>query len=158
MNAIKPCLWCNGDAETAAHYYAGIFSGSSVGTVSRYGENMPFPAGTAMMVEFTLRGQPFQALNGGPQFPFTQAISLSADCADQAELDHIWDSLVADGGKPVQCGWLKDRYGVSWQLVPAALGTMQRAGSREQVGRMMQALMGMVKLDIAALEAAYEGA
>lgn len=158
MAAITPCLWFDGRAEEAARFYASLFPGSSVGTVSRYGDGMPMPAGTAMLVEFSLNGQPFQALNGGPMFTFSEAISFSVPCADQAEVDRYWDALTSDGGCASQCGWLKDRFGVSWQIVPAALGRMLREGSREQVGRMMGALMKMSKLDVAALEAAYAGA
>lgn len=154
---ITPCLWFDRQAEDAARFYTGIFADSSMGMISHYGENMPVPAGTVMVAEFTLRGQPFMALNAGPQFPFTEAISLSVDCATQAEIDHHWDALIAGGGAAVQCGWLKDRFGVSWQVVPRAMSEMQRSGTTEQVGRLMAAMMGMVKLDIAALEAAFKG-
>jgi predicted 3-demethylubiquinone-9 3-methyltransferase (glyoxalase superfamily) len=109
------------------------------------------------MIAGTLDGRPFQALNGGISFPFTEAVSLSIDCADQAEVDRYWDALIADGGKPVQCGWLKDKYGLSWQVVPRALIRLQQEGTPEQVGRMFAAMMPMVKLDVAALEAAFNG-
>ena len=154
---ITPCLWFDREGETAARFYVGIFADSSIDGVSHYGENMPMPAGTPMLVQFTLRGQPFQALNGGPNFPHSQAISLSVDCADQAELDRIWDGLLAGGGAPVQCGWLTDRFGISWQVVPRAVMEMQRTGTPAQINRMMGALMEMVKLDSAALEAAFNG-
>lgn len=155
--SIAPCLWFDGQAEAAANFYAGVFADSSVDQVWRAGEGMPMPAETVMLVEFTLRGQPFQGLNGGPGFPHTQAISMSVDCADQAEVDRIWDGLIAGGGAPVQCGWLTDRFGVSWQVVPRMMGALQRTGTPEQVGRMMAAMLGMVKLDIAALQAAFVG-
>ncbi|TFU05989.1 VOC family protein [Polymorphobacter arshaanensis] len=154
---ITPCLWFNGEAEDAAKLYTALFPDSSIGAVSRYGAGAPFPAGTALMVEFSLGGQRFQALNGGPQFPHSEAISLSVACADQAEVDHYWDGLLAGGGSPSQCGWLQDRFGVSWQVVPAALGRLMSAGTPEQSGRVMAAMMKMRKFDVAALEAAFAG-
>ncbi len=157
MAGIKACLWFDGTAEQAALFYVSLFPNSAIGTVSRYGEGMPFPKGTVLMVEFTLDGQPFQALNGGPHYVLSPAISFSVPCADQLEVDRYWDALTADGGAAGRCGWLKDRFGVSWQIVPTALGRMQEAGSPEQVGRMMRALMGMSKLDVAALESAFAG-
>jgi len=157
MSKIAPCLWFNGEAEDAARFYVSLFADAALGAISRYGEGTPFPAGTAMMVEFKLAGQRFQALNGGPQFPHSEAISLSVDCADQVEVDHFWNALIADGGAPSQCGWLKDRFGVSWQIVPQALGEIMARTDEAAKGRAMQALMGMKKLDIAALEAAYAG-
>lgn len=157
MNAIAPCLWFDGKAEQAARFYTGIFPDSAVDTVSHYGEGMPLPAGTVMLVEFHLRGQPFQALNGGPDFTFSEAISLSVDCKDQAEVDRYWTALTADGGSAVQCGWLKDKFGLSWQIVPHAVLRMHKEGTQAQVNRMMAALVQMIKLDVAALEAAYAG-
>lgn len=154
---ITPCLWFAQDAEPAARLYTGIFADSAIDTVSHYGENMPMPAGSVLLVDFTLRGQPFQALNGGTPMAPSEAISLSVDCADLAELDHIWNGLLAGGGSPIQCGWLKDRFGISWQIVPRVMAEMIKRGTPEQVGRLMQAMMPMVKLDIAALEAAYRG-
>jgi len=156
MSPISPCLWFDGVAEEAAAFYTSIFPGSSMDGVSHYGEGMYMPAGTVMLVEFTLAGQSYQALNGGPQFPFTEAISLSVRVDDQAELDYYWDALVA-GGKPGPCGWLKDRYGVSWQIVPEALLRMQRSGDAQGLGRMMAAMMRMSRLDIATLERAFLG-
>jgi predicted 3-demethylubiquinone-9 3-methyltransferase (glyoxalase superfamily) len=155
--SITPCLWFNGEAEDAARFYTALFPDSKIGAVSRYGPDAPFPAGTALMVEFNLGGQRFQALNGGPQFPHSEAISLSISCGDQAEVDHYWDGLLAGGGSPSQCGWLKDRFGVSWQVVPAALGRLMSAGTSEQSGRVMAAMMKMAKFDVAALEAAFNG-
>jgi predicted 3-demethylubiquinone-9 3-methyltransferase (glyoxalase superfamily) len=157
MSKIAPCLWFNGDAEEAAHFYTSLFPDASVRAVSRYGEGAPFPAGTAMMVEFTLAGQRFQALNGGPQFPHTEAISLSVNCETQAEVDHFWNALTAGSGAPGRCGWLEDRFGVSWQVVPKALGEIMTRDDRAGRGRAMQALMEMTKLDVAMLEAAYAG-
>lgn len=154
---ITPCLWFNGDAEAAARLYVSLFDNAAIGTISRYGENMRQPAGTVLVVEFTLRGLPFMALNAGPGVPFTDAISLSVDCEDQAEIDHYWHGLIAGGGHAVQCGWLKDRFGVSWQISPRRMAQMQRDGTPAQVARMMQAMMQMVKLDIAALEGAFHG-
>jgi predicted 3-demethylubiquinone-9 3-methyltransferase (glyoxalase superfamily) len=157
MCDIAPCLWFDGTAEEAARFYCSVFPRSSIVTISYYTEGMPLPAGTVLLVEFTLDGQRFQALNGGPQFQFSEAISLSVPCADQPEVDRYWIALTADGGTPGPCGWLKDRFGVSWQIVPRSLGQMQRDGSPGQIQRMMGALMSMSKLDIAALEAAYAG-
>ncbi len=157
MGKITPCLWFDTEAEDAARHYVGLFDDAAIGMISRYGENMPRRAGSVLVVEFTLRGQPFMALNAGPGVPFTDAISLSVDCETQAEIDHYWDGLIAGGGHPVQCGWLKDRFGVSWQVAPRAMADMQRDGTPEQVNRLMQAMMGMVKLDLAALQRAFDG-
>lgn len=154
---IAPCLWFNGEAETAATFYVSLFSDAKIGAVSRYGDGASFAAGTALMVEFTLAGQRFQALNGGPHYALTEAISLSVDCADQAEVDRLWTALTSDGGAESRCGWLKDKFGVSWQIVPAALGQIMSRPDKAAAGRAMQAMMGMRKLDIAALEAAYAG-
>ena len=156
MSKITPCLWFDGDAEQAAAFYVSLFTDAVITSVNRYGEGSPFPAGTAMVVEFTLAGQAFQALNGGPQYHFTPAISMSVRCADQAEVDHFWDALV-EGGRPSQCGWLEDRYGVSWQIVPSVIGRLSGLGDPQATGRMFQALLSMVKLDVAALERAYHG-
>lgn len=156
MSKITPCLWFDGQAEEAARYYTSLFPDASIGAIGRYGEGMHVPAGTVMLVEFTLAGQTFQALNGGPQFKFTEAISMAVGCADQAEVDHYWNALT-EGGSPGRCGWLKDRFGVSWQIVPDALVRLQNAGDPVATWRMMGALMKMSKLDIATLERAYEG-
>lgn len=156
MSKITPCLWFNGEAEQAARFYTSLFKESSIDGIGRYGEGMPFPAGTAIMVEFTLAGQSFQALNGGPQFHFTEAISMSVLCFGQAEVDHYWNALT-EGGSESQCGWLKDRFGVSWQIVPDVLGRLQKQGDPVATGRMMQAMLKMRKMDVAALEAAYNG-
>lgn len=154
---ITPCLWFNGDAEAAAEQYVGLFPDSAIVNVARYGPGGPFPPGTALMVEFTLDGQRFQALNGGPQFGFTEAISLSVSCAGQTEVDHYWDGLTAGGGSPGRCGWLKDRFGVSWQVVPDALGRLMASVDAAASARVMAAFMAMDKFDIATLEAAASG-
>ncbi|WP_287902561.1 VOC family protein [Arthrobacter sp.] len=157
MSSITNCLWFDGQAEEAAEFYVSVFPDSSVTAVSRYGEGAPFPAGTALTVEFQLSGTPYQGLNGGPHYTFNEAISFSISCADQAEVDYYWDKLTADGGSEGQCGWLKDKFGVSWQVVPEALGSIMSRDDAAGVGRAMQAFMGMQKFDIAALEAAYRG-
>ncbi|WP_144629448.1 VOC family protein [Arthrobacter woluwensis] len=157
MSSITNCLWFDGQAEEAAEFYVSVFPESSVTAVSRYGEGAPFPAGTALTVEFQLNGTPYQGLNGGPHYTFNEAISFSISCADQAEVDYYWDKLTADGGSEGQCGWLKDKFGVSWQVVPEALGSIMSRDDAAGVGRAMQAFMGMQKFDIAALEAAYRG-
>ncbi|PSS43002.1 hypothetical protein C6401_14835 [Arthrobacter woluwensis] len=157
MSSITNCLWFDGQAEEAAEFYVSVFPDSSVTAVSRYGEGAPFPAGTALTVEFQLNGTPYQGLNGGPHYTFNEAISFSISCADQAEVDYFWDKLTADGGSEGQCGWLKDKFGVSWQVVPEALGSIMSRDDAAGVGRAMQAFMGMRKFDIAALEAAYRG-
>ena len=156
MTKIAPCLWFDGQAEEAVALYTSIFADGRILSIGRYGEGMPFPAGTAMLVEFTLAGQRFQALNGGPQFPFTEAISLSVSCVDQDEVDRLWAALT-QGGSPGPCGWLKDRFGVSWQIVPEALVRLQGTTDTAAKGRMMKAMMAMSKLDVAALENAYYG-
>jgi predicted 3-demethylubiquinone-9 3-methyltransferase (glyoxalase superfamily) len=158
MSRIAPCLWFNGEAEHAASFYVSIFPEAGIDTVSRYGAGAPFPEGTALMVEFRLAGQRFQALNGGPQFRFSEAVSLSVACKDAAEVDHYWHSLIANGGEEGRCGWLKDRFGVSWQVVPDGLGALMSDADPERAARAMQALMSMKKLDLAAMRAAAEGA
>lgn len=156
MSKIAPCLWFTGEAEDAARFYVSLFPEAAVVAVSRYGEGAPFPPGTAVLVEFTLAGQRFQALNGPVAFPHGEAISLSVRCRDQAEVDHYWEGLGA-GGRPGRCGWLKDRYGVSWQVVPEVVGRLQEPGDPAASARMMAALLTMDKLDVAALERAYRG-
>ncbi len=153
---ITPCLWFNREAEEAAKFYISVFGGRIL-AVSHYGKNMPMPERTAMLVEFELAGRAMQALNGGPHFHFTEAISLSIACESQAEVDKLWSVLTADGGKDSQCGWVKDKYGLSWQIVPRRLIELQMSSDKAKVGRMMAAMMQMRKLDIAKLEAAYNG-
>ncbi|KAB7646184.1 VOC family protein [Polymorphobacter fuscus] len=154
---ITPCFWFASEAEAAARHYVGIFDDAALGHVSRYGADMPVAEGTVLFAQFTLRGQPYMALNTGRPIAFNEGISLSVDCATQAEIDHHWDALLADGGAPVQCGWLTDRFGVSWQIVPRMMDEWMRTGTAGQVARLMAAMMDMVKLDIAALQRAFEG-
>ncbi len=157
MSKIAPCLWFNGEGEEAAKFYVSLFEDSGIDVVIPCGDGMPFPAGSALMVEFRLAGQRYQALNGGPQFPQTEAVSLSVSCKDQAEVDFFWDALIANGGAPSQCGWLKDRFGVSWQIVPQCWNEFMSSRDDGGKARAMQALMTMSKFDIAALEAAFKG-
>jgi predicted 3-demethylubiquinone-9 3-methyltransferase (glyoxalase superfamily) len=154
---ITPFLWFDTQAEEAAKHYVSIFKNSKIDAVSRYGEGMPLPAGTAMTVGFELDGQKFTALNGGPTFKFTEAVSFVVDCADQAEVDYYWGRLLEGGGKESQCGWLKDKFGLSWQIVPRRLVELGSDPDKVKAGRVMQAMMGMVKIDVAALERAYRG-
>jgi predicted 3-demethylubiquinone-9 3-methyltransferase (glyoxalase superfamily) len=154
MSKIVPCLWFDGEAEEAATYYMSLFPNSKVTTMSRYsGDMMGRKAGDVMVIAFELDGRPFTALNGGPMFKFSEAISLMVNCETQAEIDHYWNGLSA-GGAEGQCGWLKDRYGLSWQIVPSSLGRLMSKGTPEQNQRTTKALMGMRKLDIDALRRA----
>jgi predicted 3-demethylubiquinone-9 3-methyltransferase (glyoxalase superfamily) len=158
---IAPCLWFNGEAEEAANFYVSLFPDSSIDTVSRYGADnalpVSFPKGTALMVEFTLAGQRFQALNGGPQFRPTEAMSLSISCRDAQEVDHYWNALTGNGGAEVACGWLKDRFGVSWQVVPDGLGELISDRDPGRAGRALKAMLTMKKLDLAAMRKAADG-
>ena len=156
MQKITPFLWFDGKAEEAANFYVSIFKNARIGTTRRYGEAGPGPKGSAMSVEFELDGQPFIALNGGPQFAFTPAISFFVNCETQEEVDEFWEKLSA-GGEKVQCGWLKDKYGVSWQIVPTILAQLMSEKDAAKTQRMMQALMQMKKLDIQKLQDAYDG-
>jgi len=157
MSKIAPCLWFNGQAEEAARFYVSIFADGAIGAISRYGQGAPFPAGTALMVEFELAGQRFQALNGGPQFAHSEAISLSIRAKDEDEVDRYWTALTAQGGTEGRCGWLKDRYGVSWQVVPDGLGALLSDPDPLRARRAMQAMMQMRKLDLTAMRAAAAG-
>lgn len=148
---IKTFLWFDGQAEQAARFYTSIFRDGKLGSVARYPEGSPAPAGSVMTVEFDLDGHSFVALNGGPQFKFNEAVSFAIECDTQKEIDYYWDKLLAGGGEPQQCGWLKDRFGVSWQVVPAGLDALFASKKAEKV---MQALLTMVKLDIAKLKEA----
>jgi predicted 3-demethylubiquinone-9 3-methyltransferase (glyoxalase superfamily) len=152
---ITPCLWFNFNAEEAVNHYMGIFKRSKILTVSRYGDAMPELKGKVLVMRFEIEGQQFQALNAGPQFPFTEAISLSVDCADQTEVDDLWARL-SDGGSTGQCGWLKDKFGLSWQIVPRALVTLLNDPDAEKAARVMRAMMSMSKINIAALQQAYD--
>ncbi len=156
MQKITPFLWFDNNAEEAMNYYTSIFKDSKIGNVSRYGDAGPGPKGSVMVASFSLNGQEFTALNGGPMYKFTNAISFVVNCETQEEIDHYWDALSA-GGRVIQCGWLTDKFGLSWQIVPTMLGDLMGKGDAEKSNRMMKALMGMVKLDIAGLKKAYEG-
>ena len=158
MQKITPFLWFNDQAEEAMNFYVSIFKNSKIGSVSRYGDAGPGPKGKVMSATFTLEGQEFMALNGGPQYTFTPAISLFVNCETQAEVDELWEKLSADGGKPGRCGWLQDRFGLSWQIIPSVLPEMLRDEDRERANRVMQAMLQMGKIDIAKLREAYEAA
>jgi predicted 3-demethylubiquinone-9 3-methyltransferase (glyoxalase superfamily) len=151
---IRTFLWFDGNAEEAAKHYTSIFKNSKILGVTRYGDAGPGPKGSVMIVTFQLEGQEFIALNGGPQFKFTEAISLAVDCETQDEVDDLWRKLSA-GGEEGPCGWLKDKFGLSWQIVPSALPTLLQRGDSEQSKRVMEAMFQMKKIDIAALERAY---
>ena len=156
MQKITPCLWFDNQAEEAANYYLSIFKNSRITEVSRYGEGAPVPAGTALVVGFELEGVPFQALNGGPAFNFTEAVSFYVDAPTQPEIDDLWEKLTADGGEPGRCGWLKDKYGLSWQIVPAILGEYLADPDSAKSARVMQAMLAMDKIIISELQDAYE--
>ncbi len=157
MPNITPFLWFDGVAEAAADFYVSIFPNSQRHDQEEYPPDAPGPAGEVMTVSFELDGKPFIALNGGPQFAFTNAISFVVDCADQAEVDYYWDALLANGGQESQCGWLTDQFGVPWQVVPRQLGELTSTGTAEQSHRVFQAMLGMKKLDVSGLEAAFRG-
>jgi predicted 3-demethylubiquinone-9 3-methyltransferase (glyoxalase superfamily) len=154
---ITPCLWFDGKAEEAAEHYCKLFGNSAIKHVSRYGDAGPGPKGQAMMVAFDLEGQSFQALNGGPQYKFTPAISMSISCTSQAEVDHFWNGLLEGGGVEQPCAWLVDRFGVSWQVVPDALPRLLMSSNPGAAGRVMQAMFKMKKIVIADLENAAAG-
>ena len=156
MQKITPFLWFDGKAEEAAKLYTSIFPNSKIISVSRYGDAGPGPKGSVMVVTFRIAGQEFSALNGGPYFTFSPAVSFLVDCASQREVDTYWRKL-SKGGETQQCGWLKDRYGVSWQIVPSALGRLMRDKDPERSRRVMEAMLKMVKLDVAGLERAARG-
>lgn len=160
MSKISPCLWFNRQAEEAARFYVSVFGGS-VDFVSHYPDSQPSPApfkgGDVLMVEFTLFGDSYQALNGGPDFHFNEAVSLSISCKDQAEVDHYFEVLTADGGSPGPCGWVKDKYGLSWQIVPQEIMELYKTGNGPAIQRMMAEMMTMQKLDAARMKAAFEG-
>ena len=155
MQAIAPCLWFDTQAEEAAKFYCSIFPNSKITTIAKYGEGGMRPAGMVMIVEFELNGRPFSALNGGPQFKFSEAVSLQVFCDTQAEVDHYWTKL-CEGGKPNVCGWLSDRYGFHWQIVPSVIRAAM-SGPPEQTKRVMQVVLNMIKPDIAELEKAARG-
>ena len=153
---ITPFLWFNDDAGQAAEFYVSLFENARILHVARYGEAGPGPAGSAMVVTFELDGQRLMALNGGPDFRFTEAVSLFVDCEDQAEVDRLWAALTA-GGQEQQCGWLKDRFGLSWQIVPRALMEMLGDAEPARAQRVTEAMLKMVKIDVEGLRRAYEG-
>ena len=157
MQKIIPNLWFDTQAEEAAEFYVSVFPDSRVVSVTRYPAGAPGPEGTAMTVEFELAGSRCVGINGGPQFPFTEAVSFQISCADQAEVDRFWDRLVGDGGQESQCGWLKDRYGLSWQVVPDGMAEVFADPDPARAQRAVQAMLGMTKLDVAALRAAADG-
>ena len=156
MQKISPFLWFDHQAEEAMHFYVSIFKNSKVLGLTRYGEAGPGPAGSVMIASFELEGQQFTALNGGPQFKFTEAISFVVDCRDQAEVDVLWDKLSA-GGEAEQCGWLKDKFGLSWQIVPTVLIELINDPDPEKSTRVMRAMFEMTRIDIAKLQKAYQG-
>jgi predicted 3-demethylubiquinone-9 3-methyltransferase (glyoxalase superfamily) len=153
MKKITPFLWFDNNAEEAANFYVSLFKNAKIGEVRRYGEGGPGPAGSVMTINFELEGQEFSAINGGPYFQFTPAISLFVDCVDQAEVDELWNKL-SEGGSKSRCGWLKDKYGLSWQIIPRALGEMLQDPDPEKAGKAMTAMLGMSKIDIDALKQA----
>jgi predicted 3-demethylubiquinone-9 3-methyltransferase (glyoxalase superfamily) len=157
MNKITPFLWFDDKAEEAANFYISIFKNSKLLSVQRRQGKTPGSDSPAMGVTFELEGQRFMALNGGPHFSFTPAISLFVDCKDQAEVDELWKKLTADGGEESRCGWLKDKYGLSWQIIPKALGEMLQDKDPARAGRVMQAMLGMGKIDVQGLQKAYDG-
>lgn len=156
MQKITPFLWFDTQAEEAANFYVSVFKNSQIVSVSRYGDTGPGPKGAVMTVEFELDGQRFVGLNGGPNFSFTEAVSFVVDCATQEEVDYFWQKL-SEGGKEVQCGWLKDKYGLSWQVVPTIAIKYLKDQDREKSQRVMQAILQMKKIEIEPLRRAYEG-
>lgn len=156
MKRITPCLWFDGNAEDAANFYVSIFKNARITEISRYGDAGPLPKGTVLTVAFELDGQPFTALNGGPQYKFTEAVSFQIYCDTQEEVDHYWDKLVA-GGSEQPCGWLKDKFGLSWQVVPNRLIELIQSPDAAKSQRVMEAMFKMKKIDIATIEAAARG-
>ena len=157
MPRITPNLWFDTQALEAAEFYCSIFPNSKITAVTHYTEGSPGPVGSVMTVSFLLDGQEFAGINGGPQFPFTEAVSLMVNCADQAEVDYYWDKLSSGGGQEGVCGWLKDRYGLSWQVVPLGWEDNLTGPDQARAARAMQAVLGMKKLDLAAILAAADG-
>ncbi|PPF78913.1 hypothetical protein C5B96_13855 [Subtercola sp. Z020] len=157
MQAISPFLWFDDQAEQAAEFYTGIFDNSRILNISRYPEGAAYPAGTAMSVSFVLDGLEFQALNAGPQYHFSEAISFFVSADSQEKIDHLWNSLLEGGGSEGQCGWLKDRFGLSWQIVPPQLGQLMSDPDPERSSRTMQAMLQMQKIVIADLQRAHDG-
>jgi predicted 3-demethylubiquinone-9 3-methyltransferase (glyoxalase superfamily) len=156
LQKITPFLWFDSEAEEAANFYVSIFKNSKISSVARYGDAGPGPKGSVMMVNFQLEGQEFMALNGGPLYTFTPAISFFVDCKTQQEVDDLWDKLTAGGGE-VECGWLKDKYGLSWQIIPTALMELMQDKDPVKSQRVFKAMLQMTKIDIEGLERAYRG-
>jgi predicted 3-demethylubiquinone-9 3-methyltransferase (glyoxalase superfamily) len=156
MQKITPFLWFDKEAEEAANFYVSVFKNSKILSVGRYGDAGPGAKGTVMSVTFELEGQPFYALNGGPLYTFTPAISLFVNCETQEEVDALWEKL-CDAGKPNRCGWLTDKFGLSWQIIPSVLGKLLQSPDREKSNRAMKAMLAMGKLDIRALQDAFDG-
>jgi predicted 3-demethylubiquinone-9 3-methyltransferase (glyoxalase superfamily) len=158
MDKITPCLWFDGDAEEAAAFYVSLLPDSRIDRVVRSpADNPSMKKGGVLMVDFTLAGRKYSGLNGGPAFRFTEAVSFIIHCEDQAEVDRLWDAILANGGQPSACGWIKDRWGLPWQITPARLLEMIGSDDRDAAERAMKAMMDMVKLDLPTLEAAYRG-
>src|SRR5437879_13884815 len=157
MQKITPFLWFDNQAEEAANFYVSVFKNSKVLSVVRYADTGPGPKGSVMVAEFELQGQKFVGLNGGPLFKFTEAVSFAINCETQEEVDYFWEKLTADGGQESMCGWLKDKYGLSWQVVPTDLPQLMQSGDAKKSERVMQAILQMKKFDIAKLKEAYEG-
>ncbi len=158
MQKITPFLWFDDNAEEAVNFYTSIFKNSKINSVSRYGDAGPGKPGKVMTINFEIDGLTLTALNGGPHFKFTEAISLFVNCASQAEVDELWNKLVVDGGEPSQCGWCKDKFGLSWQIVPSAMMDFIQGSNPAGAQRAMAAMLKMSKLDLAELQRAYEGA
>lgn len=158
MQKITPCLWFDNEAEDAANFYTSVFPNSKILDISRYSEGGPKPAGTVLTVSFELDGQPFTALNGGPELKFTEAVSFQVSCQTQDEVDEYWATLTEGGGEPGPCGWLKDRYGLSWQIIPTALPELLSDPDPARSQRVMTAMMAMGKIDIATLQRAADAA
>ena len=156
MNKITPFLWFDNQAEEAMNLYISLFKNSKILNVSRYGEGMPVPAGTVMSATFELDGQRVMALNAGPMYKFTEAFSFYVNCETQEEVDHFWNSLIANGGEEGQCGWLKDKFGLSWQIIPTALGELMGDPDPEKSRRVVEAMFKMKKIDVATLQQAHD--
>jgi predicted 3-demethylubiquinone-9 3-methyltransferase (glyoxalase superfamily) len=155
VQKITPFLWFDTQAEEAANFYISVFKDGKIVSVSRYGEAGPGPKGSAMSVVFEIEGQQYYALNGGPHYTFTPAISLFVNCESQEEVDELWDKL-CDGGRPNRCGWLTDKYGLSWQIIPSILSKLLQSSDAKKSGRVMKAMLSMTKIDVQGLKQAYE--
>jgi predicted 3-demethylubiquinone-9 3-methyltransferase (glyoxalase superfamily) len=153
---ITPCLWFDNQAEEATNYYVSVFKDAEVLSVNRYGEAGPGEPGAVLTTTFRIAGQEFMTINGGPHFTFTEATSFYIDCDSQEEVDYFWNTLIQDGGEPSQCGWLKDKYGLSWQVIPTILIELLGDADSERANRVMQAMLQMTRIDIAELQAAYD--